>query len=172
MKQDKEQCQWAENEHGNWFSGCYHAFTVDYGSPHDNDMMFCPFCGGRLIEHKYNFTASGDVAETPPVAQSPATESPFGWLNNSEAAGGDYSDTPETDEFERATCCGNQSSLDFARKLERGRNKARDIIAKICVNIQRMIPTTNIPLSAAKIRVETIYQVLDLIDRSKQEGNP
>ena len=27
--------------------------------------------------------------------------------------------TPRTDEFERATCCGNESSLKFARKLER-----------------------------------------------------
>jgi len=26
--------------------------------------------------------------------------------------------TPRTDEFERATCCGNESSLKFARKLE------------------------------------------------------
>lgn len=27
--------------------------------------------------------------------------------------------TPRTDEFERATCCGNESSLNFARNLER-----------------------------------------------------
>jgi len=32
-------------------------------------------------------------------------------------------DTPETDEFERATCCGNESSLEFARKLERERDE-------------------------------------------------
>jgi hypothetical protein len=90
MKQENERCHWVENEHGNWVTGCYHAFSVDHGSPHDNDMTFCPFCGGRLTEHKYTFTASSDAAETPPVAQSPATESPSGWLNNSEAAGGEF----------------------------------------------------------------------------------
>ena len=85
--------------------------------------------------------------------------------------------TPETNKF-RSSLDGmreiNQRDrlLSHARKLERQRDEARDIIAKICANIQRMIPTTNIPLSAAKIRVETIYQVLDLIDRSKQEGKP
>lgn len=31
-------------------------------------------------------------------------------------------DTPETDEFERSECDGNESSLSFARKLERERN--------------------------------------------------
>jgi hypothetical protein len=30
------------------------------------------------------------------VAQSPATESPSGWLNNSEAAGGEFPETHST----------------------------------------------------------------------------
>ena len=34
------------------------------------------------------------------------------------------SDTPETDEFERSECDGNESSLSFARKLERERDEA------------------------------------------------
>ena len=82
-----------------------------------------------------NFTASSDVAETPPVAQSPATNEPFRVLNTLGAAGGDYSDTPETDEFERATCDGNQSSLDFARKLERERNALSFLLQRTHYNL-------------------------------------
>lgn len=36
-----------------------------------------------------NFSASSDAPETPPVSQSTANSSPFGWLNNEQAAGGD-----------------------------------------------------------------------------------
>lgn len=128
MKKEKERCHWAENEHGNWFTGCDRAFSVDYGSPHDNAMMFCPFCGGRLTEHKYTFTASSDAAETPPVAQSPATESPSGWLNNSEAAGGEYSDAPETDAIWGAYYAGDADNADVANmmlRLERERDHLR-----------------------------------------------
>jgi len=43
------------------------------------------------------------------------------------------SDTPETDEFERATCWGNESSLEFARGLER----ERDMLAKFLAGESR-----------------------------------
>ncbi len=37
------------------------------------------------------------------------------------------SDTPETDEFERSECDGNESSLSFARKLERERDEWKEV---------------------------------------------
>ena len=45
------------------------------------------------------------------------------------------SDTPETDEFERSECDGNESTLSFARKLERERDelrKALSLAGKLC----------------------------------------
>lgn len=44
-------CLWAEQEEGSyWQTGCDHAFTLMDGSPQDNGMKFCPYCGGHLIE--------------------------------------------------------------------------------------------------------------------------
>jgi hypothetical protein len=132
MKKENGRCHWAENEHGNWFTGCDRAFSVDYGSPHDNDMTFCPFCGGRLTEHKYTFTTSSDAAETPPVAQSPATESPSGWLNNSEAAGGEYSDAPETDAIWGAYYAGDADNADVANMMLRMERERDQYAAMLC----------------------------------------
>ena len=39
--------------------------------------------------------------------------------------------TPETDEFERAACCGNESSLEFARRMERRLTVALVALKKI-----------------------------------------
>lgn len=39
--------------------------------------------------------------------------------------------TPETDEFEQTTCEGNESSLAFARQLERQRDDLRDVLSQI-----------------------------------------
>lgn len=41
------------------------------------------------------------------------------------------SDTPETDEFERSECDGNESTLSFARKLERERDVYEDALRRV-----------------------------------------
>lgn len=46
-------CDWREDEDGNWDTACGECFVFENGSPHDNKQLFCGFCGGKLIEHKY-----------------------------------------------------------------------------------------------------------------------
>ena len=42
-------CVW-EDEHGegNWTTGCDNIFILLEGNPFDNEMKFCPYCGGLI----------------------------------------------------------------------------------------------------------------------------
>lgn len=46
-------CGWYEEYEGPWESTCGHAFIINEGTPAENGMKFCPFCGLPLIENKY-----------------------------------------------------------------------------------------------------------------------
>jgi hypothetical protein len=35
-----------------WNTDCGSAFTVNHGTPHENEMRFCCYCGGILRESK------------------------------------------------------------------------------------------------------------------------
>lgn len=41
-------CAWSRDEDGNWETGCGNLFIILEGSPQDNEMKFCPYCG-RVI---------------------------------------------------------------------------------------------------------------------------
>lgn len=45
-------CTWTEQDShamcGVWFSGCGQAWELTNGTPNDNGMRFCPFCGGAI----------------------------------------------------------------------------------------------------------------------------
>lgn len=43
-------CAWAEDDDGNWWTGCANAFCLEAGTPRDNGMCYCCYCGGKLIE--------------------------------------------------------------------------------------------------------------------------
>ena len=46
-------CRWSPmnpNENGAWETQCGEAFWFEVGTPTDNNMKFCPFCGGALIQ--------------------------------------------------------------------------------------------------------------------------
>jgi hypothetical protein len=54
MKNAQSQtCRWKEGWEGNWHSECEEVFYFADGTPHENKCIFCPFCGGDLIEIKY-----------------------------------------------------------------------------------------------------------------------
>jgi hypothetical protein len=38
-------CIWRENDDGNWETECDEIHVFEYGSPHDNNYIFCPYCG-------------------------------------------------------------------------------------------------------------------------------
>jgi len=44
-------CHWTENEEA-WSTSCDNYFIVLEGSPSQNEMRFCAYCGGELIEHR------------------------------------------------------------------------------------------------------------------------
>ena len=44
-RRDGETCVWAEDEDGNWDTGCGEMFVFEAGGPAENGMVFCPYCG-------------------------------------------------------------------------------------------------------------------------------
>lgn len=46
----EERCCWQQEDwnSGTWFTDCNNAFWLEDGSPEDNKMIFCPFCGKKL----------------------------------------------------------------------------------------------------------------------------
>lgn len=51
---DKYPCVWTEAYEGNgpWEVGCGHDFELD-GTPSENGMKFCCFCGAELQEERW-----------------------------------------------------------------------------------------------------------------------
>lgn len=48
-RQEREPpCTWTEDEDGNYNTTCGHTWTFFDGSPSDNGLVFCPFCGKSL----------------------------------------------------------------------------------------------------------------------------
>jgi hypothetical protein len=43
-------CTWSQDEEGCWSTDCNNCFTLVDGSPEDNGMKFCCYCGKRLEE--------------------------------------------------------------------------------------------------------------------------
>ena len=47
----QSECVWNEDgEDGPWATGCGHYFAITDGTPSDNDMRYCCFCGRPLRE--------------------------------------------------------------------------------------------------------------------------
>jgi len=41
-------CRWTHDEYGAYDTECGNKFEVTTGTPEDNKMRFCPYCGHRL----------------------------------------------------------------------------------------------------------------------------
>ena len=46
-------CEWTENEGGCWDAACGGKFEVIEGTPNENSMNYCPYCGKSLKEVRY-----------------------------------------------------------------------------------------------------------------------
>ena len=46
-------CEWTENDSGQWITHCGGSFEVTTGTPEDNHMKFCCFCGKMITFIKY-----------------------------------------------------------------------------------------------------------------------
>lgn len=53
-----EPCVWTEDEGGNWNTGCDNSFVIIEGSPAENKMRFCCYCGKPITEKPYVDTVS------------------------------------------------------------------------------------------------------------------
>ena len=43
-------CTWEEDQDGNWQTDCGNSFCLDSGTPLENGMKFCAYCGKTLLE--------------------------------------------------------------------------------------------------------------------------
>lgn len=43
-------CEWTADDDGNWDTSCGEKFIILHGTPRENDMRFCCYCGDRLRE--------------------------------------------------------------------------------------------------------------------------
>ena len=46
----EDKCEWTQNEDGIWETACGNMFEVMEGTPHENQMNYCPYCGKYLVE--------------------------------------------------------------------------------------------------------------------------
>lgn len=53
-------CVWTQSEFDLWETDCNGAFQLNDGGPHDNDMRFCCYCGGALVERPYEDAEDDD----------------------------------------------------------------------------------------------------------------
>jgi hypothetical protein len=44
-------CEWKLDNDGFYQTSCNGAFTLDSGTPSENKMVFCPFCGNEIQEN-------------------------------------------------------------------------------------------------------------------------
>jgi len=45
-------CLWQETDEGFWETDCGHAYVVEHGTPSEEEMKFCCFCGLKLDESR------------------------------------------------------------------------------------------------------------------------
>ena len=46
-------CTWTENVDGNWETSCGEIFVLEDGTPSENSMKYCCYCGASLKEKLY-----------------------------------------------------------------------------------------------------------------------
>jgi hypothetical protein len=48
--QTGDPCRWTENADGVWVTDCGHMFELTDGTPSDNKLVFCAYCGRKLTQ--------------------------------------------------------------------------------------------------------------------------
>ncbi|NIQ76678.1 MAG: hypothetical protein GTN93_00960, partial [Anaerolineae bacterium] len=51
------ECRWSQNYDGYYDTACGQAFVMESGTPTDNGMHYCCYCGQRLVEVPYSDAA-------------------------------------------------------------------------------------------------------------------
>lgn len=59
-----ETCEWSYSETESiWESACGDAWNFEEGTPEDNHMKFCPFCGRQLTQRAADVCPDGKIHE-------------------------------------------------------------------------------------------------------------
>ena len=48
-----EVCHWSQDDSDAWMTECRKAYGINEGTPEENRMKFCPFCGKELVGVPY-----------------------------------------------------------------------------------------------------------------------
>lgn len=48
-----EYCKWSENADHFWDTSCNKSFCLENGTPVENEMLFCCYCGDVLKQNPY-----------------------------------------------------------------------------------------------------------------------
>lgn len=56
-------CTWTEDDEGTWWTECDEGFCLTDGTPSENSMNFCSYCGKKLVEKRYEPEAETDDDE-------------------------------------------------------------------------------------------------------------
>ena len=48
--EEEQTCIWRQDADGNWQTDCENSFVLIGGTPSENGMRYCPYCGKRLKE--------------------------------------------------------------------------------------------------------------------------
>lgn len=49
-----EDCEWAQDIDGVWQTECGNMFCIDEGTPQENQLNYCPYCGKHLMQINRN----------------------------------------------------------------------------------------------------------------------
>jgi hypothetical protein len=47
------ECVWKEDSEGNWMTGCRETYIIITGTPEENRMKFCVYCGKPISQKLY-----------------------------------------------------------------------------------------------------------------------
>jgi hypothetical protein len=99
-------CTWTEDSDGAWKTSCGEVFLLSAGTPAENGMRFCPYCGKGLEPAPLLYSAYEDDDEPEPTAEEePACIEPSDEIDaliDDALSGepGDVSDLQEHEDFE------------------------------------------------------------------------
>ena len=63
LSKQKPSCEWREDADGDWWTACGQGFCLEVGTPVANEMKFCCYCGGDLVEVAFVYPDDGEEEE-------------------------------------------------------------------------------------------------------------
>lgn len=55
MINNKDKCLWKQDEDGAWDLSCGERYEITEGTPRENHMKFCCYCGKRIRQKSYRY---------------------------------------------------------------------------------------------------------------------